>query len=542
MFNVENEDNHRNKGSIEVLDGFEKKIKIINADNTYSSQVYGVNAIAVANEDGETINTLWNASVETIDGSGRDSAVGLVGNYKNNLIISGNGNNTLSTGEGKDSIACLGGDDIITDFDVDRDIILLPSDVSVNSKNVVAGDNGKNKDVIYSLSNGGSITVKNIKSTRVGKIKFGVYNPAPFVENPGQTVMGTKNADILIGGAGDDTFVGLKDNDVFVYSGGNDVITDYSPLATKNNGDKISLGGGQTIRTSTLQGSDVILTIGNEGGNDSIGTICVKKGKNKDITVGDRTYVFGNGGATLKPQDEVSVKIEDDFVNAIDASKLKEATTLNGSENDNVITGGNGSDTLSGGAGNDTLTGNKGDDVFVYNGGNDVITDYSPLGTKNNGDKILLDGDQTITAVSLKGNHVVLSIGYAGGASVGTLQINKGKGREITINDKQETYTSGEGVENAFKQVVVLLDDKDSHTKDAAVGGDEGEEHTKCLIEGWHGLLKYHLNHLHQGCNDEDESNGLKILETKDIEHIHLNEVGDNRGNNQDCRYCHTHA
>ena len=107
---------------------------------------------------------------------------------------------------------------------------------------------------------------------------------------------------------------------------------------------------------------------------------------------------------------------------------------------------------------------------------------------------------------------------------------------------EQEADACGESIDDAFEQVVVLLNDEDGHTEDAAVGGDEGKEHAECLIEGGHGLLENHLNHLHQGCNDKDECNRLKIFESKGVEHIDLNEVGHDSGNDQDGGHCHAHA
>ena len=98
---------------------------------------------------------------------------------------------------------------------------------------------------------------------------------------------------------------------------------------------------------------------------------------------------------------------------------------------------------------------------------------------------------------------------------------------------EEEANTCGERIDDAFEQVVVLLDDKDGDTEDAAVGGDEGEEHAKCLIEGGHGLLEDNLNHLHQGCDDEDERDGLEVLKAKGVEHIHLQEVGHDGGNHE---------
>ena len=69
---------------------------------------------------------------------------------------------------------------------------------------------------------------------------------------------------------------GGNGNDVFVYANndGNDVITDYTAKQ-----DKIKLTSG-TISSSSIKGSDVVLKIGS-------GSITIKNGKNKSITVVD---------------------------------------------------------------------------------------------------------------------------------------------------------------------------------------------------------------------------------------------------------------
>ena len=83
-FNVENDDDNHNKGTIKVLEGSGRKITVINADGTFSRQVYGASSITIGADDGQSINTMWNPTVEIIDGSKRDTAVGLGGNRKGN--------------------------------------------------------------------------------------------------------------------------------------------------------------------------------------------------------------------------------------------------------------------------------------------------------------------------------------------------------------------------------------------------------------------------------------------------------------------------
>ena len=89
------------------------------------------------------------------------------------------------------------------------------------------------------------------------------------------SLKGGKGDDILIGGAGNDTLTGGKGENTFVYESGDDTITDYT--AKK---DKIQLEAGGLINVTT-KGSNVVFTF-EEGG-----TLTVKNGKNKNITLVD---------------------------------------------------------------------------------------------------------------------------------------------------------------------------------------------------------------------------------------------------------------
>lgn len=115
------------------------------------------------------------------------------------------------------------------------------------------------------------------------------------------------------------------------------------------------------------------------------------------------------------------------------------------------------------------------------------------------------------------------------------------KTREEDHGEK-EADTCREGVDDAFKEIVILLDDEDGNTKNTAVGSDERKEHAKGLIEGWHGLLEHDLDHLHEGCDDEDEGYGLQVFEIVDIEHELLNAIGYCRCNDEHHGYGNSHS
>ena len=523
------EDTTQNKATVNILNGKNKKIKIINQDGTFSRQLYGAEAIVVGADDGETINTAWNQNVVTIDGSTRITPVGLAGNSKNNLIISGISDNTVATGGGNDTIVYIEGNDVITDYGVKgNDIVKIPNNQAITSITTVesafyTGAVNNNIDAAYALNTDDSITIL-AAVTKSYKGKTTIFNKKKinFVRDDGYTLQGsgtdltlkvTENnvldngnqintatlspainlvdasalsykvnkktyyydmdikiekgtikgsngndtltggldSDVLIGGAGNnildggsgnDVLTGNKGDDVFILSEGNDTITDYSPFETKNNGDYIKLPEGQVILSSTIiqRTKHVLLTIGDEN-NDTIGTVQINNGKGKLITIGDETLSFGDNTATLYAKNGTDIS----------SSPIKCITTvvtsgnigieLNGTGEAEVLIGGNGDDTIAGLAGDDTLIGGKGDDIFIYSAGNDIITDYSPLATKNNGDRISLASNQKITATSLNGKNITLTIGNADSDSIGSIQLTNGINKEITVND--ETFVVG---------------------------------------------------------------------------------------------------
>ena len=276
------------------------------------------------------------SSIKTINASKRTTAIKISGNSLANSIKGGSGSDTLNGGKGNDTLTGGKGNDVflysngdgkdvITDYTVDQDKIKITgskisktsvsgSDVilTVGSGNIII-KNGKGKKLsLYNNSSslintviGGSsktvtvsdstkspvtvsadiITIDASKRTKAIKItgnakantiKGGNGKDTIYGGSGNDSILGNAAADTLIGGKGNDTLNGGKGNDVFVYTkgDGNDIIIDYT---TKQ--DKIKLTSG-TINSSSLKGSDVILKIGS-------GSITIKNGKNKSITVVD---------------------------------------------------------------------------------------------------------------------------------------------------------------------------------------------------------------------------------------------------------------
>ncbi|MBR1858411.1 MAG: hypothetical protein IJ797_02815, partial [Selenomonadaceae bacterium] len=221
------------------------------------------------------------------------------------------------------------------------------------------------------------------------------------------------NNNTIIGGKGKDTVTFGNGLDLFMYSNGDgkDVITDYI-----EGEDIIEITSG-TISSSSIKSSDVVFTIGS-------GSITVKKGKNKTVTIKDSdgntsSRVYGNE-MFITDADNAKVTAKSK-VTLIDASARTE---------DIYIVGNSKANTIIGGTGNNTLKGGSGKDLFVYSAGNNIITDY-----KTGQDTIQL-ASASIISSTLNGSNVIIN------TDKGDITVNKAKNKKITVIDSEGNKTS----------------------------------------------------------------------------------------------------
>ena len=345
---------------------------------------------------------------------------------------------------------------------------------SATSKSIAIIGNSSDNSIKAGKS-ADTISGGNGKDTILG----GAGNDSIYGGNENDKLQGDAGNDTLNGGAGNDTLTGSAGSDVFVYESGNDIITDY-----KVGEDKIQMNL-SAIKSSTVKGSDVILTTGNgtltlKGAKDKAVTFVDNAGKTTErIFYADTSYAPPETGLTydakrivltannkfkgnkidlgeyLETVTKVNVSaisqdvdvIGNSADNSIKAGKGSDTisggngkdTIFGGTGNDSIygvidndlLKGDAGNDTLNGGRGNDTLTGGAGNDVFVYEGGKDIITDYAA-----GQDIIKVSG--TISKVSYSGKNVILTIGS------GSLTVNNAKGKEISVinsSNKTQTYS-----------------------------------------------------------------------------------------------------
>ena len=306
------------KGTLTLKDAATKKIKLTDEEGYTSAQVYGDTITTILDGDGEVINTTLNTTVLTIDANARTYDVDLVGNKKNNTIISGTGDDTLTGGGGNDVFVHNAGNDLITDYTVGKDALKFNASI-VSAE--VDGD-----DVVFNLGTAGIVTVIDAKDKDLTVIDennqttTAVYpNTTIIITNKSadtvtaasttiemdatqrtskavtiiandldNTITGGKKNDTITGGAGADTFIYNK-------ACGKDVITDYASSDT----DIIKLGDGAYITDATISGNDKVLTLNS-------GSLTLKNTASQDVTVID-----ANGNEIIYPATTAAAAFEE---------------------------------------------------------------------------------------------------------------------------------------------------------------------------------------------------------------------------------------
>lgn len=263
-------------------------------------------------------------------------------------------------------------------------------------------------------------------------------------------LLGRGGEDVIRGGTGDDLLSGGVDNDSLVGDAGDDVLSggmDNDTLMGGQGADFLSGGQGRDmISYSTSQVAVSInlrtgLAQGGDAQGDLFGSIeDVMGSPGRDTIYGDsqdNTLVGLNGG------DRIYGDNGNDFINALGARDTlfggngndtllggtnddslrgeAGADRLDGQGGQDIIIGGGGNDTLLGGLGNDTLLGEVGDDILTGNGGfdvfhfagnfrNDTITDFSLTQDKIDF-RVIAEfnslADVQAAAVSFGGNTVI---------------------------------------------------------------------------------------------------------------------------------------
>ena len=490
------------KGVTLTEDYMEEEFDVAN----YGAAVQTINAAAVLASlkiKGNRIKNKIIGSSEDDWIDGGDGADSIFGGAGNDTIIGGKGNDTLTGSDGSDIFVYSGGDgdDLITDYkSEDR--------ISIASGSVIDTET-RNKNVVFTLSNNGKITVKGGADKTVTYIEGGkekhttVTDPAVRVDEGkiiltksytesvfdvtedyvetiitidasavthdlkiignknGNSIVGSDQNDTIDGGLGNDTLIGGEGSDIFVYRSGdgNDIITDYA-----QGEDKISIASGSV--TPTISGNDIVLKVGS-------GKITVEGAAKRTVTYinqsgEEKTYfkrIIDNGTTIILTENytDTSYTATANKIKVIDAEEVNHDITITGNAKANdiisgsgddsikglagadTLSGGSGNDTILGGEGNDQLYGGTGKDIFVYSDGDGKDTIWDYKAE----DKIqILSGKPT---VSTSGNDVVFKIGS------GSITVKEALNTAITLIDENgdvmsESYSPSANVPYWFIQ------------------------------------------------------------------------------------------
>ena len=379
-----------------------------------------------------------------IGGSGNDV---LSGNGENNVLDGGAGNDRLSGDAGNDTLIGGYGDDVLNGG-VGRDAFVLRQSLDTLSllgidqiadfalgdalyvqgagfaSPLAEGDGSQVEQNRIQLERIDSFTVLHIGLDGAAGSDLDVqlagyyattqfealgewisHNGAlvnPVLLQPGSTHAGTPNADTLVGGAGDDTFLVNHAGDrIMERSGeGSDTVQSFIDYTLGTNLENLLLLGSTrtgfgNAQANRLEGNDFANTLDGRGGADTLegglGNDLLNGGMGKDTA----DYSHAPGAVTVNlnlagPQNTQAAGW--DTLRSIEnLSGSAYNDRLTGSRLGNQIDGGAGNDTLNGGAGLDTLMGGDGEDTFAFTtspgrAGADLILDF-----ESSQDRILLD-------------------------------------------------------------------------------------------------------------------------------------------------------
>lgn len=288
-----------------------------------------------------------NSGLQYLSTTNEDDVINLTNDFRDYIISSGGGDDTIRSGSGDNIVVAGSGNDTV--------LTRLGNDV------IVGGDG----DDIINASWGYAALL-------------GPYDP----NNPW---VGFDN-DFIDAGAGNDRIVDMVGNNTIEAGEGNDsIVTGYGDdfirgdlgddVIKSGAGDDLVYGGAGHDRISGGDGIDVLF---GDSGDDTI------SGENGS------DFIYGGSGNDRIWGGDGDDRIEGNHGNDR-ISGGNGADTIYGGQGDDVIHGGADDDVLSGGSGDDRIDGGDGNDIVSGGWGNDVV--YG-----GNGDDRLSDsfGDDTL--------------------------------------------------------------------------------------------------------------------------------------------------
>ncbi|MCF1504021.1 hypothetical protein L0F51_09625 [Afifella sp. H1R] len=349
--------------------------------------------------------TIWDAADLRRSYLDQQSTAGddlIEGFFSDDTIEGGEGADTLSGGAGADAFVfnAHDGADLISDFDVGSDVLLLRnlsglasfSDVLSLATEVEGStqlDFGEEGSIElqgvalaslhaanFAFETSGTDAGEWLSGTSGDDLIYGRGGDDEINGQPGNdtiyggdgndTIGGSDGDDRLDGGAGDDEVDGSTGSDVFVYGlgSGNDTIIDWGPMSDV---DAVEFGPG-------IDPDEIAIERGSADTQDA--KLVMADGQALEII--GQFYADGHQIEEFRFDDGTIWDAADLRQTYLDRHSTAGDDFIEGFLFDDTINGGSGADTIEGGEGADTLSGGAGADAFVFNAhdGADLISDF----------------------------------------------------------------------------------------------------------------------------------------------------------------------
>jgi Ca2+-binding RTX toxin-like protein len=374
------------------------------------------------------------AGAGNINATGNTLANVLTGNEGNNTFNGGGGVDTYIGGDGSDTYNVVVAGTVVTETNA---AAAGGVDLVNSSIDWILGANVENLTLTATAING---TGNDLANTITGNASANVLDG------------GISGADVLVGGAGNDTYVvshaGMSVTEAA--AGGTDTV-----LA----GVSVDLS---SLAFSTSQVENLTLTAaGLTGTGNTLANIMTGHSSGGTLVggAGNDTYVVTNAATVLTEAaaagtDRVVASFSIDltlaaFANIEDATLTAGAAaalTLTGTAGVNVLTGNEFANTITSGGGADTLVGGAGDDTYVISatatiteaagGGNDTVLASVTTTLAANVENLTLTG---VTAINGTGNTLANTI--TGNSAANNLSGGGGAGDILIGGAGNDTYT-----------------------------------------------------------------------------------------------------
>jgi VCBS repeat-containing protein len=389
---------------------------------------------------------------------GTETGAVLHGEGGNDLILGGAGDDVLNGGTGTDTLyGSMGNDTYVFNLGEGTDTIIeMNGDTGTDTLQFGAGIRAGDLDIfmdgdklVFAHINGKDrLSVANWFGSlvdgahRLDTVTFAdgavlQLDALQLGSGGNDTLIGTSNSDILMGGAGDDilisdgndwlnggsgadTMAGSIGDDIYVVDNPGDIVIELEGEGNDTIDARISYTLGGNVENMRLMGASSINGTGNEldnvitgnaadnllsgmdgsdtlignAGNDTLdgglGADIMMGGTGNDVYIVDTltdtvTEQAGQGIDTVKTDLGYTLgsNLENLIltgINGVDGTGNELDNVLTGNAADNTLSGLAGNDTLDGGLGADTLLGGKGDDIYIVDSTGDLVDENAGEG------------------------------------------------------------------------------------------------------------------------------------------------------------------